>query len=449
MKKLYSLVYTKKSIRSKVAIKNILLSGFVKGLNIAVSFLTVPLSLKYLSQEVYGVWLTIYSIMTWLMYFDGGLGSGLRNRFAEAKAKNEDHKIQSYISTSYFILLCTILILIPLFFILNIWFDWASFLNINGKEANGFNDTIFIIFVIFCFQFVFRLVDNILIADQKSGESDLLNMIGSLSALFVFYLVSRITNGSLLLVGVIFCGVPLVINLLYTIYIFINRYKLYMPSYKFVEIKYYKELMSIGSKFFIIQICSLITLGSTNVIITKVLGAADVVIYNISFKYFSFMLLAFGVLTSSLYSSFNDAFNRGDLIWIKNIVNKIKLVSSIFLIGILIMLIFASNIYDLWLGPAIKVSTSMNILMAIYYGITIWVSVYATFVSAVSKIKIAYYVSIINSIIYIPLSIILANFMGIEGIITAQILLIVSGLYWLPMQYKKLINNEAIGFWNK
>ena len=71
MKKLYSLIYTKKSIRSKVAIKNILLSGFVKGLNIAVSFLTVPLSLKYLSQEVYGVWLTIYSIMTWLMYFDG------------------------------------------------------------------------------------------------------------------------------------------------------------------------------------------------------------------------------------------------------------------------------------------------------------------------------------------------------------------------------------------
>jgi O-antigen/teichoic acid export membrane protein len=449
LKKFYSLIFSEKTIRSKVAVKNILLSGFVKGLNILVSFLTVPLSLKYLSQEVYGIWLTIYSIMNWLMYFDGGLGSGLRNRFAESKAKNEHYKIQSYISTSYFILFCTIILLIPLLYIFNIWFDWASVLNIKGKEASGFNNTIFIIFVIFCLQFVFRLIDSILIADQKSGESDFLNMLGSLISLIVFYFVTLSSSGSLLLVGLVFCGVPLLVNITYTIYLFFNRYSTYKPKYQFVDIKFYKELMTIGSKFFVIQICSLITLGSTNVIITKVLGSSEVVLYNISFKYFSFILLAFGILTSSLYSSFNDAYYREDHTWIKNIIKKIKWISILFLFGLLIMVISARYIYNLWIGSSININMTVNILMAVYYAITIWVSVYATFVSAVGKIQIAYYVSIINSIIYIPLSIFLAKFMGIEGVITSQILLIISGLYWLPTQYKKIINNEAAGLWNK
>lgn len=426
-----------------------LLSGFVKAGSILVSVLTVPITLKYLSQEEYGVWLTIYSIMTWLMYFDGGLGSGLRNRFTEAKAKNEGHKIRSYISTSYFILLCTIVVLIPIFFTVNIWFNWAEFLNIKGKNSHEFNITIFIIFTLFCLQFVFRLIDSILIADQRSGEADLLNMIGSTLSLVLFYFVSTKSDGSLLLVGLVFCGVPLLVNLIYTIYLFFFRYKMYTPSYQFINLAYYRDLMTLGSKFFIIQICSLITLGSTNIIITKVLGAADVVIYNLAFKYFSFVLLAFGILTSSMYSSFNEAYQRGDTIWIKNIIKKVRWVSILFLFVISLMLICSNFIYSLWVGPSIKIPIGLSLLMAVYYGITIWVTVYATFISGVGRIKIAYYVSIINSIVYIPLAVLLAKYMGVQGVITAQILLIISGLYWLPVQYKKLINHEATGLWDK
>ena len=425
------------------------LSGFVKAGSILVAVLTVPITLKYLNQEEYGVWLTIYSIMTWLMYFDGGLGSGLRNRFTEAKAKNEEHKIRSYISTSYFILLCTIVILIPFFFTVNIWFNWAEFLNIKGKNSHDFNTIIFIIFTLFCLQFVFKLIDSILIADQRSGEADLLNMIGSTLSLVLFYFISTTSDGSLLLVGLVFCGIPLLVNLIYTIYLFLTRYKIYMPSHKFIDLGYYKDLMTLGSKFFIIQICSLITLGSTNIIITKVLGAADVVTYNLAFKYFSFVLLAFGILTSSMYSSFNEAYQRGDAIWIKNIIKKVRLVSILFLVVISLMLICSNFIYALWVGPSIKIPIGLSFLMAGYYGITIWVSVYATFISGIGRIKIAYYVSIINSIVYIPLAVLLAKYMGVEGVITAQILIIISGLYWLPVQYKKLINHEATGLWDK
>jgi len=157
LKSIFLKSYAGISSRSKIVLKNVALSSIVKAINILLSFFTVPVTLKYLNQEEYGLWLTIYSIMTWLMYFDGGLGSGLRNKFTQAKAKNENYKIRSYISTSYFILLSTIGILIPLFFLFNIWFDWSTFLNIVGKNKTILNNSIFVIFSIF-----FKLLYNTL-----------------------------------------------------------------------------------------------------------------------------------------------------------------------------------------------------------------------------------------------------------------------------------------------
>ena len=449
MKSLLLKTYSSVSSRSKIVLKNVALSGLVKATNIIISFFTVPLTLKYLNQEEYGLWLTIYSIMTWLMYFDGGLGSGLRNKFTEAKAKNESYKIRSYISTSYFILFCTIGILIPLFFILNIWFDWGTFLKITGENNKNFNNTIFLIFTIFCLQFVFRLIDSILIADQKSGESDLLNLIGSAFSLLIFYIITPFFNKSFILVSIVFCGIPLLVNIIYTIYLFLTRYNKYIPSHKFVELNDYKELMTLGSKFFIIQICSLITIGSTNIIITKVLSASDVVIYNLAFKYFSIALLAFGVLAGSMFSSFNEAYQRGEIIWIKNMVKKVRLVSFFFICIIAIMLFFANFVYSFWVGTTIRIPLNLNILMGLYYSLIIFCTVYTTFIAAIGKIRVTYYVSIINSILYIPMALFLTKFMGINGLIISQLILFFPGLFWLPMQYNKLINNKANGLWNK
>ena len=57
--------------RTKGVLKNVILSVFVKFCSISVSLLVVPFTLSYMSQNHYGVWLTIYSLMNWLQYFDG------------------------------------------------------------------------------------------------------------------------------------------------------------------------------------------------------------------------------------------------------------------------------------------------------------------------------------------------------------------------------------------
>src|ERR1700755_3062645 len=76
--------------RSANARKNILASFLIKGCNIAISLILVPLTIHYVNPTQYGIWLTLSSIIGWFAFFDIGFGNGLRNKFAEAIAK-DDH----------------------------------------------------------------------------------------------------------------------------------------------------------------------------------------------------------------------------------------------------------------------------------------------------------------------------------------------------------------------
>ena len=58
--------------------------------SVLINFLLVPLTLNYLNPTRYGIWLTLTSVINWVNVLDIGLGTGLRNKFAEALATNDD-----------------------------------------------------------------------------------------------------------------------------------------------------------------------------------------------------------------------------------------------------------------------------------------------------------------------------------------------------------------------
>ena len=62
--------------RSVMAKKNVLASMLIKGADVVIYLLLVPLTLGYLNAYEYGIWLTLSSILTWINSFDIGLGNG-------------------------------------------------------------------------------------------------------------------------------------------------------------------------------------------------------------------------------------------------------------------------------------------------------------------------------------------------------------------------------------
>ena len=105
--------------RSIKAKKNIIASFVIRGFSIAISLIVVPLTIDYINPSRYGIWLTLSSIVAWFSFFDIGLSQGLRNKFAEAKAKGDDELARVYVSTTYAILGIIFFIVWLIFLIVN------------------------------------------------------------------------------------------------------------------------------------------------------------------------------------------------------------------------------------------------------------------------------------------------------------------------------------------
>ena len=90
--------------RSSMLHKNILFSGVLKAIGLITSLVIVPITINYLNDEVYGVWMTITSVLYWITTFDIGLGNGMRNYLTEALSKGDTALGRSYLSTTLILL---------------------------------------------------------------------------------------------------------------------------------------------------------------------------------------------------------------------------------------------------------------------------------------------------------------------------------------------------------
>ena len=82
-------------ISEKNVRKNMVLSTVYRALSMVISYLYVPVVLAYLGEVKYGVWTTILNVLSWITYFDIGIGHGLRNKLAENLDK-EGNEIPGY-----------------------------------------------------------------------------------------------------------------------------------------------------------------------------------------------------------------------------------------------------------------------------------------------------------------------------------------------------------------
>src|SRR5271163_1570377 len=62
----------------------------------------VPLYTRFLGQQVFGEWLVITTIATYLTLANIGIDQALTNRIAEAAAKGRRSEVETLVSTAFF-----------------------------------------------------------------------------------------------------------------------------------------------------------------------------------------------------------------------------------------------------------------------------------------------------------------------------------------------------------
>ena len=305
--------YKKMGDRSRRSIWNIVLSFCAKGISIITSLMVVPLTIHYVNPTRYGIWLTLSSIIAWIGFFDLGLGNGMRNKFAEAKAKGDIELVIQYVSTTYFVIGCIVLAHFAVVFCANFFIDWSLVLNIDAEYTSELRKVFGVLASFFCLNMIAKLFSTILTADQRPGISSLLYVSGQILSLIAIYLLTKLSEGSLLNLAMFYAGVPTLTMLCWSLIAFrFTRYRQYAPRLKAVRPKLIKSVLNLGFKFFIIYLCMIAIFQIINIAISRELGPEAVTRYNVAQKYFNIVYSVAIIIISPFWSAFTDAYHKND-----------------------------------------------------------------------------------------------------------------------------------------
>ena len=453
MRKAIHKVYDKagiKSQRTRNIAKHVGFSFLYKGGSIIANFLLVPLTIKFLDTENYGIWLTLSSFIAWFSFFDIGLGNGLRNKFAEAKAKGDMRLAQAYVSSAYFTIGAVSLGLMIVFLGLNFIIDWTKVFNADVSLQRDLGLLMPIVFSFFCLQLVTKLVTTIYTADQNHSMQGKINFFTQAGSLLAIWLMTLSTKSSLLLFGIVFSALPVFILLALNIFAFNGIYKNYKPKMTLWRSEYLRSIFGLGFVFFIVQISGIVLYSTDNIIISNLFTPADVVPYNIAHKYFSISIIGFNIIAAPYWSSITEAYHKNEFDWILKAMKNLKKIVYVFATAILGMVLLSDIFYEFWINSKVLVSHAVTLLIALFFILSLYVTPYTIFLNGTGKIRLQALQGVIMAIVNIPLSLLLAKVfdLGVPGVILSTVICFIPSVILSQLQYQKIITGKAKSIWN-
>jgi O-antigen/teichoic acid export membrane protein len=242
---------------------------------------------------------------------------------------------------------------------------------------------------------------------------------------------------------------PVLVLLVSSIWFFNGRYKKYRPSFTYIEFGKAADLLSLGIKFFILNIAFLLLYQTNTFVIAQLFGPEEVTSYNVAFAYYSVLTMGFGIILTPFWSAFTEAWLKKEVPWIKMIMKYLVYFWLFFVFCGIIMVVFSKWIFSIWIGDNVHVPYIWSIIMCSWILIYLFNGIFCHFINGVGKIKLQMYLGISVALLNIPLAFILGSILGLVGILLANVVLALIQTIIYPIQYKRILQNKAVGVWNE
>lgn len=435
--------------RSSLLQKNIISSFLIKGWSAVVVLMMVPLTLNCLGDYQNGVWLTISSVLVWIDQMDIGLGNGLRNKVAEYMAHGETERTKRLVSSTFAMLTCIIIpVLMVLLLVIAVSDTYQAF-NVLPSKVSHLDQVLMVTVTLICTSFVFKLIGNFYMGLQLPAVSNLLIALGQTLALIGTWIVLKSRSHSLMHIALVNTAAPLLVYLIAYPITFYYKYPQLRPSIKLINFKEAKAVINMGVQFFIMQISSVVLFMTSNILISKFFSPAMVTPYQITYRYFSILLVIFTVVCMPFWNATTDAYERKDIEWIRNATRKLRLMTIGILVTMVLMVLCSSRVYAIWIGD-INIDIKMSIVMAIYIFILIYSMRYSYFINGIGKLRLQLIFTALAAVLFIPLAYLTTQWThNIIWFMLVMCLVNIPGLIVNRIQFHKLINGKATGIWAK
>lgn len=430
-----------KEFKKNKLVMNILFNFIFKSFGIGLSFISIPIMLKYLDRNNYGFWILILSITNWIYTFDIGIGNGLKNRLAESLGQKNDVEAKEYIATSYFFvtIISVVFLIISRIGLNNI--DLSILFNIKFLDNKGVNKIIFINIVFVCANFILGLCNNIFLGSQKSYLSSINSVLSQILNVIFLLILFHIKKNSIILLSYSY-GVGILLSHISLSIFYFYKNKSLLFNIKSVALNKVKKIFGIGIKIFCVQISSLIIFSTDNFIIAKYTGLENVATYTIVNKYFGIPILAMSLISTPIWPAITKAYYEGKKEWIKNILMKLKKIFGLILLVTIIMIVSGKSIIKIWTLNKIVPSLPLIIVCGASTVLVCFSNIYSTIIFGIGVKWNIVLLSLFQAVINVVVSLVSIEYfnLGVVGVVLGTCFSMLTNLFILPKILKEMIN---------
>ena len=304
----------KAKIRNRSVVFGTASSGLARAISVVLNAVSIPIVVKALGADGYGLWTTITSISSFLVFADFGLSNGLVTIVAEAKGKDDRTSAVRAVSTTFFTLLGLAILLAALVLVTAPFMRWDTLFNLShsrmARDANA-GITWFLLLQIASLPAL--VSQKVQIGYQEMHWTNSWQIVGSFFS-FLGVLFSAWKGFGLISFIVLFSVGPLIAQLIGSYVLFSRLHPWLAPKVHSFRWEHVRDLSGLGIIFVLLQLLAVLGNSSDQIIITRYLGLSAVAEYSLAQRLFSGTSLIQFFLVP-LWPAFGEAVASGDHAW--------------------------------------------------------------------------------------------------------------------------------------
>lgn len=422
----------------------------LKGFYMLLQMLIMPSYLQFLGDNrLSGLWLTIVSLISWIICFDFGIGNGLRTELVTLLAKGDKRHTREYISTSYFAIFCIVALILLGTGIL------ISFVPVNrlfhiSEEVISTTDLRRGLLIVLCgmaMQLLWNLVSSLLYALQKAVLPSILNIVSALIVLVYvkmpFHQQADCKFLHLCFVYAVSINLPAVFM---TVIVFSKKLRQYCPSPFFVKKSLIQSVMKLGGQFFLLQIIWAIISKSNEFLVLTLSEAEAVVEYQVYYKLFSLVSTFAIVAMTPIWSAVTKAVTEKDYLWIQKTYRMLLLLSAAGALLEIVLIFPLQWLVCIWLrADAIIVEPWIAFLFAANNAILIFHAANMNIANGMVNLRVQLFFYPLAAVLNIIMAIIAVElFDHWIGVIISNIVVLVPFELLQCLDNRKIIRNKML-----
>jgi len=397
-----------------------------RGVGVACQLLQVPIVVKSLGAEAFGLWMTFVTLSGLVIFADFGLGIGVQNRLAElfAHDSRRDRAQARAFFGSAFLFLCAVgLVVAVVCYLVNLRLDHARLFDLRDPAVVSAAPLAALVTALsFCAGFPLGLAQRLAYARQQGWACNLAQAGGSLVSLIAVALACHLGWGLAAIViagqGSLFLAnlALLVAQLGRLRWLAVWRYRLRPVLVR--------QLVGIGACFGALQVLNTILFTLPQIIISTQLGAAAVTPFNLLQRLYNLFSVVQNAFMLPLWPAYSKAKARREFDWMRRTLRRSFLATVFFsVLPLLAGAACAPWIIRLWVGHEVEGLTSMLVLaLCAWNALVLLQQPYSFLLSGVSEIRRTTLYSIVSAAIALALMYALVKPLGAAGVALGLVL---------------------------